>query len=84
MPDESNIQDRGEQRSEQEPASGQTRSEGSSWKIVIEGKDERIADLKERVAFLEARVEYLEPLALSKPIPRRWFGLFRQSRRVTA
>jgi len=69
----------GEQRSEQELASGQTRGEDSSWKIVIEGKDERIADLKERVAFLEARVEYLEPLALPKPTPRRWFRLFRRA-----
>ena len=72
---------RGEQQSEQKPARGQTSGEDSPWKIVIESKDERIADLKERVAFLEARIERLEPLAL--PSPRRWFRVFQRRNEAT-
>jgi len=37
------------------------------WRLVIEAKNEQLAEMRERIAFLEARIEKLEPLALPKP-----------------
>ena len=72
----------GEQGSELEPTSGQTRGQDSPWLLVIAAKDETIEALKAENAHLRSEIERLMPLAL--PAPRRGLLAMFRRRRVTA